>query len=388
MASIIDSLFGPTPYDVGQARNQQDMSYAEKVARMGGFEQAKFGIGQGAAGLTRAGAGMMGMVDPLQQEAAMREGVMGMGGDLTTSAGLKAKAMQFAQAGDQRTAMKLAIAAKQQEAQEQEMALKRAQELAALHKASAEASPVGKIDPSKFTQESVKAWFAGGMKDPSLLVAIESSSDTSDIKNYNKAVTQGYKGTFNDWLLASKKAGAGSTTNVMPGTEAFKDIPKFRKDVQDTVKPQIETIYAADKALSALDLSIKNNNASAFQVARTQLAKTAGDSQISLREIEAAGGDPSLFGKILDTGSVLFTGTPTIETQMNMKRTIEAIRKVAKQKGKAEIEVQRSLARDAKFSDDQIAKALKFDQFEDAATGSTISDAALIKKHLKKKPNG
>ena len=118
MANIMDSLFGPTPYDVGQARNQQDMSYAEKVARMGGFEQAKFGIGQGAAGLTRAGAGMMGMVDPLQQEAAMREQVMGMGGDLTTSAGLKAKAMQFKDAGDTRTALKLAIAAKQQEAQE------------------------------------------------------------------------------------------------------------------------------------------------------------------------------------------------------------------------------------------------------------------------------
>ncbi len=388
MANIIDSLFGPTPYDVGQARNQQDMSYAEKVARMGGFEQAKFGIGQGAAGLTRAGAGMMGMVDPLQQEAQMRDSVMRQGGMDMSPKGLMAKAQQLQDAGNYQDAMRFKMAAQAMADKEQENALKRAQELAALHKASAEASPVGKIDPSKFTQESVKAWVAGGMKDPSLLVAIESSSDTSDIKNYNKAVTQGYKGTFNDWLLASKKAGAGSTTNVMPGTEAFKDIPKFRKDVQDTVKPQIETIYAADKALSALDLSIKNNNASAFQVARTQLAKTAGDSQISLREIEAAGGDPSLFGKILDTGSVLFTGTPTIETQMNMKRTIEAIKKVAKQKGKAEIDVQRSLARDAKFSDDQIAKALKFDQFEDAPTGSSTSDAALIKKHLKKKPNG
>jgi hypothetical protein len=119
----MDSLFGPTPYDVGQARNQQDMSYAEKVARMGGFEQAKFGIGQGAAGLTRAGAGMMGMVDPLQQEASMREQVMGMGGDLTTSAGLKAKAAQFDQAGDKRTAMKLLIAARQMEAKEQAMAI-------------------------------------------------------------------------------------------------------------------------------------------------------------------------------------------------------------------------------------------------------------------------
>ena len=121
MANIIDSLFGPTPYDVSQARNTQDMSYAEKVARMGGFEQAKFGIGQGAAGLTRAGAGMMGMVDPLQQEAAMREQVMGMGGDLTTSAGLKAKAQQFKDAGDTRTALKLVIAAKEAEAKEQAM---------------------------------------------------------------------------------------------------------------------------------------------------------------------------------------------------------------------------------------------------------------------------
>ncbi len=120
---LVDSLFGPTPYDIGQSRNQQDMSYAEKVARMNGFEQAKFGIGQGAAGLTRAGAGMLGMVDPLQEEAKMREGVMGMGGDLTTSQGLKAKAMQFAQAGDQRTAMKLVIAARQMEAQEQKAAL-------------------------------------------------------------------------------------------------------------------------------------------------------------------------------------------------------------------------------------------------------------------------
>lgn len=123
MANIMDSLFGPTPYDVGQQRNQQDMSYAEKVARMGGFEQAKFGIGQGAAGLTRAGAGMMGMVDPLQQEASMREQVMAQGGDLTTSAGLKAKAMQFAQAGDQRTAIKLAIAAKNMEADEAKVKL-------------------------------------------------------------------------------------------------------------------------------------------------------------------------------------------------------------------------------------------------------------------------
>ena len=215
MASIIDSLFGPTPYDVSQARNTQDMSYAEKVARMGGFEQAKFGIGHGAAGLTRAGAGMMGMVDPLQQEAAMREGVMGMGGDLTTSAGLKAKAMQFAQAGDQRTAMKLAIAAKQQEAQEQEMALKRAQELAALHKANAESSPFAKINPKEYTPESVAKYVQ--TRNPADLVAADGGDkQPSAVQEYLYAKKEGYKGSFEDWKKSQKVEG---TKVVLPRQE-------------------------------------------------------------------------------------------------------------------------------------------------------------------------
>lgn len=118
MANIIDSLFGPTPYDIGQQRNQQDMSYAEKVARMGGFEQAKFGIGQGAAGLTRAGAGMIGMVDPLQQEAARREQVMAQGDMDMSSKGLLLKAQQLKDAGNYQDARRFAMAAQVQKEKE------------------------------------------------------------------------------------------------------------------------------------------------------------------------------------------------------------------------------------------------------------------------------
>jgi hypothetical protein len=118
---IVDSLFGVSPYQAEQQRFAQDQDYAAKLAGMNNIQQAKYGIGQGAAGLTRNVAqGMFGMVDPTVQEAQMREQVMGMGGDLSTSAGLKAKAAQFAQAGDQATAMKLIMAARQMEAKEQE----------------------------------------------------------------------------------------------------------------------------------------------------------------------------------------------------------------------------------------------------------------------------
>jgi hypothetical protein len=144
----VDSLFGPTPYDVGQARNQQDMSYAEKVARMGGFEQAKFGIGQGAAGLTRAGAGMMGMVDPLQQDAMRTESILGMGGDLTTPAGLRAKAKQFQDNGDSRTALKLALAAEEME-----------KSAALTSRYKADGLGLGKIeDPNRVANRNWSAW--------------------------------------------------------------------------------------------------------------------------------------------------------------------------------------------------------------------------------------
>jgi len=391
----LDGLFGPSPEMIGRQQYEMMRARAAQEAQMSNIDRANYGMRTAGATLGHVGAGMLGSGNPAIEEAKMREQVMAQGGDLTTSAGLKAKALQFAQAGDQRTAMKLAIAAKNMEADEAKVKLadsaEKRKEYAAkpeLEKyAMAMAKRSGLTEGTPEYDDFVSTWMYEQKE--------KMEKKAQDPLSYREWVLAGKPGTgatdeakYGNWIMTGKKASGTTITNVMPGTEAFKDIPKFRKDVQDTVKPQIDAIYAADKALAALNLSIKENNPSAFQVSRTQLAKLAGDSQISLREVEAAGGDPSLFGKLGDTVSVWTTGTPMIETQMNMKRTVEAIKKVAKQKGKAEIEVQRALARDAKFSDDQIAKALKFDQFEDAPTGSSTSDAALIKKHLKKKPNG
>ena len=126
MAEIVDSLFGPSPWQVQQARAAEQQKYAAQLAGMNNLQQAKFGIAQGAGQLAQAGAGMMGMVDPAVEQSQRREAVMASGGDLSTSAGLKAKAAQFAAAGDQQTAMKLVIAARNMEAQESKMKLEAA----------------------------------------------------------------------------------------------------------------------------------------------------------------------------------------------------------------------------------------------------------------------
>lgn len=116
--NIVDSLFGPSPWQVQQARQAEQQKYAAQLAGMNNIQQAKFGIAQGAGQLAQAGAGMLGMVDPAVEQSRQREAVMASGGDLSTSAGLKAKAAQFAAAGDQQTAMKLVLAARNMEAQE------------------------------------------------------------------------------------------------------------------------------------------------------------------------------------------------------------------------------------------------------------------------------
>jgi len=121
--NIVDSLFGPSPWQVQQARQAEQQKYAAQLAGMNNIQQAKFGIAQGAGQLAQAGAGMMGYVDPAVEQSQRREAVMASGGDLSTSAGLKAKAAQFAAAGDQQTAMKLVLAARAQEAKEQQMAV-------------------------------------------------------------------------------------------------------------------------------------------------------------------------------------------------------------------------------------------------------------------------
>jgi hypothetical protein len=119
--NIVESLFGPQPWQIQQQQYANLGVAADKYASQDPFQRAAGQMFRGGGMLGGVAAEGMGYVNPAAEQAKLRESVMSTGGDLTTSAGLKAKAAQFAQAGDQQTAMKLIMLAKQQEAKEQEM---------------------------------------------------------------------------------------------------------------------------------------------------------------------------------------------------------------------------------------------------------------------------
>jgi hypothetical protein len=181
-----------------------------------------------------------------------------------------------------------------------------------------------------------------------------------------------------------EKAKAGAPSS---GIKEYKDIPKLRADIISTVKPFRDTVNSTDFAIENLNLSIKQNNFSAFNAARVQLAKALAGGDLSQKEIQAAGGDPSILGQLADVTSTAFTGTPTIDTQKKIEATVKAIRKVALQKGRAEIEAQRTLAKRSNFTDEDFDLASDIPEFrKNPSSKITESDDALINKYLPKKP--
>jgi hypothetical protein len=173
------------------------------------------------------------------------------------------------------------------------------------------------------------------------------------------------RATVNKIVDAKESSGKVTITNVLPGTEKLVDIPAFRSSVQRTIEPQLKIIDATDTALAAIDDSIATNNFSSFRAAQTQFARAiSGGGDLSQKELLAAGADPAILGGTADYLSKLVSGTPTLDTQNKIKKTLLAIRKVSLDKAQAEIKQQRSIADLQKYPPAALEAALSFPQLK------------------------
>jgi len=100
--NIVSSMFGVTPMQLQQQRQQETNAAAADFARMNAAQRGAMGLYQGGAGI----AGMLGMKDP-QMEQAQQNMQMQQGIDLTTPEGLKAAALKFQQTGNTQAAISL-----------------------------------------------------------------------------------------------------------------------------------------------------------------------------------------------------------------------------------------------------------------------------------------
>lgn len=167
---------------------------------------------------------------------------------------------------------------------------------------------------------------------------------------------------------------AGKTTvnvkaNINMPTTA-EGIVEYESKLRKTVENQIKTVDFVESAIANLNLAQLTNNASAFNVARMQLARSLGDSQISRADVENAGGDPAVYARIRDTASSMIRGRPDDPTIDDIRRTLNALARVASRQGNATLARQRRLAESAKdkqgariYTDEQINLLFDFPQF-------------------------
>jgi hypothetical protein len=152
-------------------------------------------------------------------------------------------------------------------------------------------------------------------------------------------------------------------TATLPEVNYFKDIRALRSEIVKVIDQFRKAVNATDNAVESLDLSITQNNFIGFNSARIQLAKALVGGDLSEKEIAVAGGDPSIFRGLIDMTSTAFTGTPSLDTQNKIKKTINAIRNVAIKKGRDELEVQKTIAFRSGFNTDDFAAASDIPEF-------------------------
>lgn len=100
-------LFGPTPWEVQQAQQQQVNTDASNFAQMDPFAKAGMMMYKGGAGIAGAVAPMLGGVNVAQQQAAQNQQAL-QGADLQTPEGLRAAAKKMLDVGNQKSAYLLA----------------------------------------------------------------------------------------------------------------------------------------------------------------------------------------------------------------------------------------------------------------------------------------
>jgi hypothetical protein len=371
MADIVGSLFGVTPELYQEQRDQMARQRAMQLARLDPLEQASYGAARAGQQLGGAFASAMGVEDP-QMRLISQRNALARQIDMTDPDSIMRGAQMAAQMGDTATASALA-----------EYARKASSEMALTQQRLRERQGIDPIQQllraGKHTPQSIALYAkSGNIQDLELIEKPAKGPTPTEIERLQLYRQQLIDSKAPASQIAEVDAfikGASSprgtvVQNVMPGQKEFVDIPKFRATVQNTIDPQLKVIDATDNALAAISDSITNNNPISFNAAKVQLAKSLGDSQLSRRDVEAAGGDPSIYGKLIDTTSEFFTSTPSIDTQKKIQSTLNVVRNLNAKKASNEIDAQRKIAARQKYDPEAVAEALDFPQLKSKPKGS------------------
>jgi hypothetical protein len=263
MAETMTGLFGPSPYEIQQQRMTQLNSDAQAFANQNATQRAVSGMYKAGGMLGGIGAQAMGMVDPAVANAQRTEQIMGQGdADLSSSAGMYAKAKQFMEGGDRVTATKLLLKANEMKKQEATMASQAAKDALA-EKRFTEGELVKIADKKQLEADKLEAKIQ--------IAKDKLAQDERDGKR-DDATRRMIAGMENSWRMAAVEArkaaaAAGSAESKQPityvddkGNAVWGTIAEARGKAAAVYDPNTRALVSGAQAggKSGMEMSVKD----------------------------------------------------------------------------------------------------------------------------------
>ena len=316
MTEIVQGLFGVSPEQLQMQQDKALQARAMQYAQMSPQEQATSGIYTGVSKLGGALGGMLGGVDPVQQQASKIASVL-QGADQTTSTGMMELYRKFSEAGMTQQAQ-MAVTKAQE--------LKKAEADAGLTAAKTEAERAlvtqrnrekASADPfqqflrtqgDKVTPESLAIYQQTGNVGDLVWITKANKTEIQQLQDYRDSlpINSPQRAEVNEVIKGMGKGKGTTVQNILPGQGApnVSDVTSFVSQANTVLKPFKTAFESASEALSLLETG---NPKAGAQVDRL-LAKAAGDSQLSQAEVTAVASAGSFPQRVADSVSKFFTG--------------------------------------------------------------------------------
>ena len=343
------SLFGPSIYDVQQQQMQQDQANAIAQARLTPYQSIRAGMGMAGTQAGRAIGGLFGVEDPKLKEAAARQelknAISAQWDGEDPAEAYKIMAREATRLGLTQEAIAAAAQVKAAEESRTMGELKRGLLEAQIGKTGAQKTqaealaekarkekldtPFGKVDPDKFTPESLDKFRSTGnyadlVAKPEKTKAppsVGADREAVSLELYNKNymdLTQPERVTVNKRVEEATKS--RQTTNITlntPQTAALVD------QGQKATKPIFDRVQSIDRSISLIDQNTPFSEAAL----RQEIASIFGDSQKADTEIRGLANTGSLDERIANRFVNFVSGKDTKVTNEDRRAVLVALRK-------------------------------------------------------------
>lgn len=303
-----------TPQQAQQAYLDQFTTSPQQMGQQGLLQQVVSQMGNAGAGIGAGVGRLFGGMSPQEAEAQRVQGIMS-GVDMTSSEGLLSAAKRFSQVGDVARAQALVGQADKVQQMEQAQA-EQARKLAAEEATAKNKARATSMLSNKLGISEEEAMF---IIDSDPKAAVEMLNPKADIiqSEVDGKVVLIDKNTQRIVATLGAAPQRGTKVDVnLPPTPA--DIGKNVDAFRDSTESERSILKSAEQAKSSINLALRSKNASAWEAARTNLARAAGESKLSNADIERMGVSPAIVQGLTDWLSKKVTSIPDERTMKDL----------------------------------------------------------------------